>query len=416
MSRRRRGLAALVSVLAVCGPEASLAQMRGGTTATLHVHRRSGNGLQLHAVQELLESQLAGRPELRFRPIGQILEPSGLVKQQLQLARTRATEGRARLENLEVTEGVAAIEESTKLREQVFHEVSRTAAGVAELASTLGDLALAYFMADDRDRAQQALVQAFVLAPKQEFDTKKYPPQMRRLFEATRFLMDELGTGDARIITVPAGAEVRANGSLVGLSPVVARGLPATRCLVSVSQPGYRTQTKVLTVQAGKTVTETVRLEELPGRPAALLEGAVAEAVAGAASQRSAAAARLLRRQLVFLAQAERDRDSLQVQLFAYDAAAGRVVGRGQSRLSADSDGAAQALVASVMAMVLRPPERPTSKGPSWIARFHRSRYFWPVVGGVAGAALVATGVGLGVYYGTRPDTGDRDRRFVVLH
>jgi hypothetical protein len=312
---------------------------------------------------------------------------------------------------------VAALVQSAKLQEQAFHEASRTSAGVAELASTLGDLALAYFMAGDKDRAQQALVQAFVLAPKQEFDTKKYPPQMRRLFEATRFLMDELGTGDARIVTLPAGAEVRANGALVGLSPVLARGLPATRCLVSVSHPGFRTRTTVLTVQAGKTVTETVRLDELPGRAAAVLEEAVAEAVAGSSQRRLSEAARLLGRQLVFLAQTERDQDTgLQVRLYAYDATAGRVLGHGQSRLSAESEEAAQALVASVMAMVLRPPDRPVAKGPSWVARFYRSRYFWPVVGGVAGAAVIATGVGLGVYYGTLADTGDRDRRFVILH
>jgi hypothetical protein len=75
-------------------------------------------------------------------------------------------------------------------------------------------------------------------------------------------------------------------------------------------------------------------------------------------------------------------------------------------------------LVSGLVAVMSRPPPPAPAKrrSASWLARFYRSSYFWPVVGGVLGAAAIGTGVGLGVYYGTRGGTGDRDRRFITFY
>jgi hypothetical protein len=416
----RRGLSVLLGLIVGAGGGAGWAQTRlkRGPTATFHMLRRSGNALQARAVSEAIQIQLGMREDLRFTQLREIFEPASAADKQLKEAAAEAAKGKASLDNLEINEGVAALERAVKIEQRVFHVLSVAADGMNRHVALLGDLALAHFLAGDKDKCQAALTQAFTLSPRQEFDTKKYPPQMRRLFDATHFLMDELGTGSLRVNTTPQGAEVRANGSLLGFSPVVARSLPATNNLITVSLPGYRTRTTSVTVDHDKLGNVTIPLEVSPGGGASLLQAAMVEIARDSAPRSMSQLARHLQRRVLFLATADVRDDVVETSVTVYDDAAGRILGLASGRLTADSEAETNTLVSSMIALLSRPainPRKPRTGGDPWLKRFYRSRYFWPIVGGVAGAAVIGAGVSLGVYYGTR-QSGDRSRRFIVFY
>jgi len=371
----------------------------------------------VRAVNDALEAALAKRTELSFTPLRELLQPPASMDKRLAKAKAEAARGRQLLENLEVPEGLAAIEKAVSLSERSLVRLAETS-GLASHATLLTDLAFAHFMAGDKKKCEAALIRAFVLAPKLEFDRKRFPPEMKRLFESTRFLLDELGTGTLVVKVVPEGAAVRVDGTAMGAAPVTAPDLIAGPNLVTASVPGYRTQTVNAIVEPGKTVETTLRLKELKGNVAGLLHSAVGEAQAGVPQRWLAEAAARVKQSVLFIGGANARGDLVELDVIAYDAVKGRVAGRVKTTVAIpeaerEASTVASSLIATMNLEVVA--ARPTGpKGPSWVVRFYRSKYFWPVVGGVLGAAAIGTGLGVGLYYGTRGS--DRDRRFLLYH
>ena len=85
---------------------------------------------------------------------------------------------------------------------------------------------------------------------------------------------------------------------------------------------------------------------------------------------------------------------------------------------SLDPDPEVNELVSSLLAtLAQRPKPRPVKPLPpsdSWLSRFRKSKYFWPVVGGIA-ATVVITSATVGIYYGTRDNGGEPDHRRTLL-
>jgi hypothetical protein len=368
-------------------------------------------------VREALESALAGRSEHRFTRLARLLEPPAEADRQLARSMTEAERGRLQLENLEINEAVASLLKAVDLARGAFLRLAETPGGLARFSELQTDLAFAHHLAGDKKKCEEALATAFAISPKLELDRKRYPPEVLRLFESTRFLLDELGTGSLEVRTFPFGAAVHVNGALVGLGTVRAQSLMAGPNLVSVSQPGYGTVTRVVTVEAGKQARVHVRLSELPGNVAGLLHAAAQEVRSNAAPRWVQQAASRLESELLFIGTLAVSEQVAEVDLHAYDARARRVAARVKSRLAlAEAEREGDSLVASLMATLASPrvaaPEATVRRDP-WFKRLYRWRYFWPVVGGVLGAAAVGTSVGLGVHYGTRGN--DRERRFIAL-
>jgi hypothetical protein len=408
-----RALSALsLAVAAVVTPPLS-ARAQPQTRTTLHLVRGTGNPLEVRVAQEALENAFAARKELGFVPIQELLEPRASLEKAIREAAGEVAKGRTALENLEVTEGVAAFTKAIALRERAFTLLAENPDEVLAHAEILAELAVAHFLADEKKQAEQILGGAFVLAPKLEFDKKKHPPQMKRLFDTTRFLLDEVGAGELRVATTPRGAAVRINGTLVGYAPVKAKQIAAGRNLVTVSLPGYATRSVAVAAEGGGREIR-IQLSELPGGIAGELAGA-ARGGELANGSFSAAARRLGVRWLVVGTASARD-EKIETTLTAFDALRQRVAGQVRgSLLVASIERDAQGLVASLLAVASQPPAVARKRGgPSALTRFYRSPYFWPVVGGVLGAAAV--GAGLGIYFGTREADGDRGRRFLVFY
>lgn len=404
--------------VALAGPVPAVAKSKP-LPATLYVKLPSSNLLRVRTVITALERAFSERKEINLTPIRHLLEPVGEQLEHLSAADKATKQGRANLENLEVQKGIIAFEKAVKLQQRVFHLISTTTSGIKDHAALLGDLSIAHFLGGDEKAARDALQRALVLDSRLEYDDKRYPPQMKRLFDEVRFLVDELGTGDVHVSTKPKRAEVRANGEFVGYSPIRVKGLTAGYNLITVSKPGYRTRTVPGRVEGGSVAPRVeVKLSAVDGKPAVMLWQALGEARSGAAPKALDRAAHYLRQKVLFLAEAQGGSDQISVQIHVYDAKRRRTSSHVKARISSqDPDSGCERLVASLMPFLHPQPPKMVRREPdqtgSWFNRFRESKLFWPAVG--VGAAIVAASVGIGIYYGTREEPEDRGRQLVLL-
>jgi hypothetical protein len=416
-----RAFVVAVAMLAGAGVARAQPQRTGAPPrATLYVERTAGQMIKARPVLEGLEAALGKRTEYSFVRLPELLEPVGDADKLLEQSAAAAAKGRSQLENLEVAEGTASLERAVTLAQAALPRLTGMTGGMNRMAGLLLELAYAHHLAGSKERCEQAISSAFIVDPGLELDANKYPPELRRIFESTRFLLDELGTGSLRLSTTPAGAAVRVNGSLVGYGPVTVPSLVAGPNLITVSQPGYRTVTRTITVEGRKQHQVAIVLSEHAGHVAGLLHAALEEARADTPGAWLPQAASRLQRDVLILGTLAVQGDVVAVSLHVYDASARKIAGQIRSTVTfQDADRECDTLVASLLANLGRPPtveKRSTGRRGSFrgaLVRFYRSRYFWPVVGGVAGAAVIGVGVGLGVYYGTR--NNDREHRFVIL-
>lgn len=418
MSGCRRGFLAAICFLLLCTD--GQAKTAKPLPATLYVDRGDSSNLHLRTIVEELERALAEHREINFTPINQLLEPLGAQLERLSKADSEARAGQAHLNNLELEKGLAALQRAVAYQEEVFHLFASTPSGVEDHAWLLVNLAVGHFLAGDEQQARIVLQRACVLMPQLEFDEKKLPAQMRRLFDEVKFLVDELGTGDARIETHPSGAEVRANGAFVGFSPLVIRGLVAGRNLLSVSHLGYRSQTVAVQVEGGELVAEeSVTLKPVEGNPAPIFKSALKDAQARKPSESLQWLAKLLQRKVIFLAslQSQGQDNVILVQLHVFDGRKNKVSVEAKATILATAPRSeCEELVASLVPFLVerkKPRPKQVARG-SWLGRFYRSSYFWPVVGAVAGAAVIGTSIGVGLYIGQRDDS-QRGRNLVLL-
>jgi hypothetical protein len=239
--------------LIVLAPAPALGKPRP-LPATLYVKLPLENRIRARAVAQAVQRSFGERTEVNLTPIRHLLEPVGQQLERLTRADTAAKQGRTQMKNLEVDLAVSSLEEAVELQQKVFHLLSTSTSGVKDHAALLADLAISLFLSGDEKAARDTLQNALVLHPRLEYDAKRFPPQMKRLFDEVRFLVDELGVGDVKVVTTPRLAEVRVNGAFVGYSPIRVKGLTAGHNLVTISKPGYRTRTLQARVEGGTIV------------------------------------------------------------------------------------------------------------------------------------------------------------------
>ncbi len=405
----------------VCGLPAPAALAQSGKrTATLYLDYGARPRLQARTVGRTLERTLKARQDLKFRRIDDLLEPPALARKQLAKSKKLLGAAKTALANLEVEKGVKSLQQAVAIRDKYFHILARKKKAKEKHAWLLGDVAMAHFLAGDEDSARQALLQAFALHPKMEFDAKRFPPQMKRTFDESSFLADELGTGNAQVTTDPPGCEVRANGAFVGFSPQVVRNMTAGRNLVTLARTGYRTKTFPVKVEGGTSMAQvTVELTPLPGKPAKKLRGALVEVQHRKVGKNLLAVGQKLKTDLVFIATLGGQDDLVELSVYAFDRKARKIAGMVTGTASSlDPDPEISELVATLMATLARQTKpkviKPKPPTESFISKFRKSKFFWPVVGGVA-AAVVITSASVGIYYGTRGGGGGTDYRKTLL-
>lgn len=421
MSQVHQRLLVAVALLLGITPAVTYAQAGKRRTATLYIHHGAKPRLQSRTVGRTLENFLKEREEVKFTSLDYVLESAKLARKQVAKADKLVKAAKTSVANLEVDQGVKQLENALKLYERFFHRLAKNKKSVHKYAGLLADLAMAHFLAGNEEGARQALLQAFGLHPKMEFDPKRFPPQMKRTFDESSFLADELGTGNAQVTTDPPVCEVWANGKFVGYAPQTVRGLTAGRNLMTLTRPGYATRTVPVNVEGGADMAQvTAELSSLRGAPAKMLTAALKEVRAGKAGKATAAAARRMGQDVLMLARMEGQDDIVMVTVWAYDRKAKKITAKAKATASSlDPDpevGELVTILARALGQRARPrvPVRPAPPSESWFSSFRKSKYFWPVVGGVA-AAVVVTGASVGIYYGAQGGEKDNRRRNLIL-
>lgn len=360
-----------------------------------------------------LRRALVLRDEVRIVSLDPLLRPPTSTKR-VDAAFELVGKGELQLANLEVENGLKTIEGAVATLEQQFHLIGADKERRGKYVKALTALALAHFLAGNKSKTSEWLSRALVMDPKIDYDKKRFPPKMKEVFDAVHFLSQELGKGRSRVSTSPGTADVWVNGKLLGRAPVEASDLTVGRNLVTATAKGYKAKTQALNVAGKEPMAVKVTLEPLPGEPLALLTGAADDVVKGNTTL-AAQVAKKVDAELLVLAQVKSMGDGFDVALYAYDAKVGKVVGKTRgtvSMLAAEKDLSRvfDTLFASIR--TTRQPPKPKPSGPGLFARMYKSKYFWPVVGAIAGAAAIA-GATVGIVVAT--NGSDRRRQLLPI-
>jgi len=414
-------MASIVSLAFADPASARKRKRRKKPKATLYLDAGPEPRPQVRAVKEALEGVLELRKEIRFVPLSQLLEDPAAARKALKEAKTLTDKGKEQLANLEVEEGVKTIAEGVIAREALFHHIYNDPDELEQHAWLLADLAVAHYMAGDEEATRKSLLQAFLLHAKMEFDEKRFPPQMKEMFSESRFLADEMGTGDVYVETHPAGAAVRVNGKLVGLSPVAAKGLGTGANLVTVALEGYKTSTQRVMVQGGGESSQVnIDMEPLEDSPMQGLQEGLSAANDGGPAPGLTRFSRSRKTPILFLADVGGEGDLVNLPIFAFDGRKKKLAGRVSGSISAlDPAPECKDLINTLMGAlslgkVKKPVVAKAPEGDPWYQGLTKSKWFWPAVG-IAAGVVVVSGATVGIYYGTRGSSGPDHRRTLLV-
>ena len=212
----------------------------------------------------------------------------------------------------------------------------------------------------------------------EEIDRALFPPDVTSVFDRARELVSAATAGNLALTLRPEDAVLEIDGRIVSVSPEGSMELAVGRHLLVARRTGYRTLARAVEV-AEEGVTEVVL--ELPAADTELLAQQVA----------------VIRRDEGLRPD---DHDHLRLAVSATE-----------SELVAIVEDAGEPRLVNSMGEqipwpepVVEPEAIPEDEVPTQPPADPVWRRWWFWVALVGGAAVLATGVGVGVYYGTRPD------------
>jgi hypothetical protein len=266
---------------------------------------------------------------------------------------------------------------------------------------------------------EEAFQQVVVFRENAQYDSR-LPRRPRAVFEEVRDETVQGQRGSMRVVTEPPGAEVFVDGRFVGASPARAESLLAGNHYVTLKLVGYPRTVRRMAVHTDFENTETFDLLPLENGP--LLHEALAAVREEVGHPQTGPGMRdlwslLLVDQLV-LGQLRRlgTGDMFELRLFVYDLRTNNRLYAGEHRINWGvlDLSLIEHLLTDVYESVdlsgqLRPPERQAdgegARGDEPLTRkpFHRTWWFWTIIG----AVVVGTTVGLSV--GLTQQTSDDD-------
>ncbi|MBW2732111.1 MAG: PEGA domain-containing protein [Deltaproteobacteria bacterium] len=394
------GAALVATILFVSAPVA--APKVAPRAATLYLR---GGGEAIKAVEAVLREALGARAGVTFRRLETLMEPSTSKTTAAKKALLRVSAAEESLTKRTAKEALVELLDSVSELERHFDVVGAGVQFRAGYVQALGTLSKAYFLMGKREDARRVLSWAVSMDSEFSHDAGRFPKKMKGLFETAHFLAQELGAKKAEIRADPEDAEIWIDGHPKGRSPLLV-DLPRGRHLVALRRLGYTSKTVSLELDSDDEVQRMrVKLTPLEGQPLVRLDRALEEARLGRAQAAQQRALELLGVQLIVFGQVVATKAGSFLELYAV----GQERGAGRARGRLASPAAAESVLAALFAVPKSGEELPPS-GPGFFARMTRSRYFWPVVIGVAGAAAVAT-----VVVATSESTDSRRRLVPIL-
>jgi tetratricopeptide (TPR) repeat protein len=399
---------------------------------TVHAYEESADpaaGAQADQIEARVGAALAGDARVAFSPALALLEPPDQATRSL---------GMADLDVADAEKAFAAMEldEAKKLLERAIATYQKNLPALADRKTRLKPLRDAWlklaktrFFDGNQEGARDALRYAFALDPAVGYSKALFPPTMKKTVVEAKLLFETLGPGKLAIDSDPPGATVLLDGvRLDKPTPTeVAEATPGPHYVTFVHR-GFATVTALVENRGEGEASSAVQSLPRPERnPFGPFDRARAQLDKTEQPPHLKSAAEALGVELLILVRTDASPGGTtrRVSAYLYDARPDRVLKRIEKTAPVgEVPQAAGALVGplldevrldGVLPAAPPPPPRP----PTWWARFseharadlvrfstntrtemvrfYHWKYFWYVVGGVAGAVVVSTAVGAGV-------------------
>jgi hypothetical protein len=394
---------------------------------TLHAYEQELPVLA-DSVEKAMTEELTGEARVQLLPFAGLLEPPDAAPRALGQADLDVVDAAQSFLSMDLAKAQHLIGHALEAYGRYLPQLARRGGGIEPLRDAFIQLAKIRYFDGDTKGAKEVLGRVFILDPSITFSSQLFPPQMRRTVLEARAVFDALGEGSVVVDSDPPGATVYVNGVKIEkptpTDPIVAHGGPN---LVTLNLRGWAPSTVTVEVSGrGKPTTTLLALARYPGNPLQPLARARLQLDTQASPPPLAEAAKGLGVDLVGLVRLGRAEDEAgapRVRMVAvlYDARPARVIHRVERTVAESEVVPVSRLLAHDLldgvrldGVWIEPP--PPARRRDWrdrLVAFRNSKYFWYVVGGVAGALVVGAAVGIGV--AASENHGGRPGEQVVL-
>ncbi len=367
------------------------------------------------AIESAMDEVLASDPRLHFRTLETLLTPPDAVDKALVDADNALADAKQAYADMDLDKAKAALETALKGYQKNLPALATRADSITPMRDGFILLANVRFFEGNQDGARDAMRYVFALDGSVKWNTKMFPPQMKKLVVEARLLYETLGTGRLIIDSDPPGASVWLNGiKLPDRTPSQPVDAPNGPNFISYARRGYAPMTQAFVVNGGGEESHALAsLSRYPHNPIAPIDRARSKIDETPQPPSLKEACAQLGVDMLVLVKTSRpgERDDEQPQIltaYLYDARPARVINRVEMKVEGDLPATARVLAQELFHGVRldgvwsppKAPERPKWYQRLWVetkqdwGRFRGWKGFWYVVGGVAGAVVIGTVVG----------------------
>ncbi|HEX8953133.1 MAG TPA: hypothetical protein VF945_14865 [Polyangia bacterium] len=370
------------------------------------------------AIEAAMGEVLAGDARLRFRTLDTLLSPPDAIDKALVDADKALADAKQAYAEMDLDRSKALLETALKAYQKNLPSLATRADSITPMRDGFVLLANVRFFEGNQDGAKDALRYVFALDGSVRWNARMFPPQMKKLVVEARLLYETLGTGRLSIDSDPQGAAVWLNGiKLPDRTPSQPVDAPNGPNFISYARRGWAPMTQAFVVAGGGEESHALAtLSRHPHNPLAPIDQARAKIEETPQPPSLKAACAQLGVDMLVLVRTSRagEREDEQPQIltaYLYDARPARVINRVEMKVEGDLPATARVLAEELLHGVRldgvwQPPKAPTR--PKWHqrlwaetkedwGRFRGWKGFWWVVGGVAGAVVIGTVVGVTV-------------------
>ncbi|MDB4971190.1 MAG: hypothetical protein JWN44_6879, partial [Myxococcales bacterium] len=366
-------------------------------------------------VEAAMEEVLVAEPRLRFTPFANIVAPADEPFQALTVADQALADAKKAYADMDVERAKQLLQTALKTYQKHLPALASRPDGVSPMRDGFIELSKARFFEGNLDGSRDALRYAFVLDGTVRWN-KTFPPQMKKTVVEARLLYDTLGVGKLIIDSDPPGATVWLNGQkLPERTPTQSIDAPNGPNFISYARRGYAPMTQAFEVAGGNDEARPLAtLSRYAKNPLAPIDRARARIEDSPAPRTLKDACAMLNVDMLVLVKSarpgERDDETPQtLTAYLYDARNFRIINRLEMHVEGDVQATARVMArelfhgtrldgvyfAPVAASQPKWHERLWSSVNTDLGRFRHWKGFWYVVGGVAGAVVVGTVVGV---------------------
>jgi len=393
---------------------ANLPASDGKPRLTLHAYEEDAGIPIAQSFEAAAGERLAGDARLHYQPLADLLEPSEFALRALGEADLAVADAEKAFAEMDLDHAKKLLKQAILTYQRYLPLLQARGGNIEPLRDAWIKLAKTRFFDGNADGAGDALRYVFVLDPTVTFNPKQFPPQMKKAVVEAKLLFETLGTGKLTVDSDPPGAVAWLNGvRLAKPTPSEPVDAPAGPNLISYQRRGYAPSSAIFENGGGGEAAHALQsLSRYPGNPLGPLDRARLSLDASDTPPHLKGAAQALGVELILLVRFERSGAHTRITAYLYDARPDRILKR-TTRVAGDGevDVAAKTLaVEALLGVRLDGASQPPhpARGPGWFARFsdktktdftrfYKWKYFWYVVGGVAGAAVIGSAVGGGV-------------------